>query len=90
MQDIKAVDNHKVQVDSAIKAALEATLPEHGEIDWNVALSSAAGLDSVQIMNLVMEIEDTLDISVPVDVLADAHTLNELASKLVGLVQAKP
>lgn len=73
------------QIDAAIQTALAATLPEHANIDWDVALSSAAGLDSVQIMNLVMEIEDSLDISVPVDVLADAHTLNELADKLTEL-----
>lgn len=75
----------KQAIDEAIQTALATTLPEHAGIDWDVALSSAAGLDSVQIMNLVMEIEDALDISVPVDVLADAHTLNELAHKLTEL-----
>jgi len=77
------------RVDQAIGDALEATLPEQAQINRDVALSSAAGLDSVQIMNLVMEIEDNLDISVPVDVLADAHTLNELAEKLTELLQSQ-
>ena len=78
----------KHQVDEAITQALLATAPDRAELDRDMPLSAAAGLDSVQIMNLVMEIEDSLDISVPVDVLADTHTLNELASKLIEILQS--
>ena len=74
------------QVDAAITAALEATLPDKVDIDRDVPLSTTAGLDSIQIMNMVMEIEDSLDISVPVDVLAEAQTLNELAEKIVAII----
>ncbi|TVS12336.1 MAG: acyl carrier protein [Wenzhouxiangella sp.] len=69
----------------AISAALTRALPEHREIDWSQSLTSEAGLDSVQIMNLVMEIEDELDLSVPVDVLAEVNTLNDLAVRLSKL-----
>lgn len=81
------MDELRAKVDRAINEALDAALPEHAALDWDVALSATAGLDSIQIMNLVMEIEDHLDVSVPVDVLADAHTLNQLAKQLVELVQ---
>ena len=81
------MDELRAKVDRAINEALDAALPEHAALDWDVALSATAGLDSIQIMNLVMEIEDHLDVSVPVDVLADAHTLNQLAKRLVELVQ---
>lgn len=81
------MDSIERQVEEAIQAALVATSPEHQDIDRHLQLSSAAGLDSVQIMNMVMEIEDRLDISVPVDVLADAHTLHELSLKLVELMR---
>lgn len=67
---------------TAIEQALSSALPELESIDWNAALTGDVGLDSVQIMNLVMEIEDHLDISVPVDVLSEVHTLNELAIRL--------
>lgn len=83
------MDEIEHQVNGAITQALVATAPDRAGLDWDLPLSTAAGLDSVQIMNLVMEIEDTLDISVPVDVLADTHTLKELAQQLVKIVQSK-
>jgi acyl carrier protein len=73
------------QAEQAIAAALDKVLPEQRDIDWQSALTSDIGLDSVQIMNLVMEIEDELDLSVPVEVLAEIHTLDELADRLVSL-----
>lgn len=69
----------------AIKQALATALPELGDVDWDAALTSDVGLDSVQIMNLVMEIEDELDLSVPVDVLAEVQTLNQLADRLTQI-----
>jgi len=73
----------------AIQQALVATAPDRADLDWDLPLSTAAGLDSVQIMNLVMEIEDALDISVPMDVLADVHTLNDLAKALAAMIQTQ-
>ena len=81
------MDELTQKVNVAITQSLDAALPEHATLDWDVALSATAGLDSIQIMNLVMEIEDHLDVSVPVDVLADAHTLNQLAEQLIKLIQ---
>lgn len=73
------------QTEQAISVALERALPEQRNIDWQSALTSDAGLDSVQIMNLVMEIEDELDLSVPVEMLAEIQTLEELAERLCRL-----
>jgi acyl carrier protein len=70
------------EVRSAIEQALATALPEIESIDWNAALTGDVGLDSVQIMNLVMEIEDHLDLSVPVDVLSEVQTLAQLAARL--------
>lgn len=74
------------EINQAIERALTSALPETKDIDRDAALTGDIGLDSVQIMNLVMEIEDDLDISVPVDVLAEVQTLNQLASRLEKLV----
>ncbi len=77
--------DHQEPTRQAIRAALARALPEHRDLDWSQSLTSEAGLDSVQIMNLVMEIEDELDLSVPVDVLAEVNTLDELAVRLSQL-----
>lgn len=77
------------RAEQAITVALERVLPEQRDIDWQAALTGDMGLDSVQIMNLVMEIEDELDLSVPVEVLAEVQTLEQLADRLCGLQEEK-
>lgn len=72
---------------AAIQSALARALPEHPNLDWSHSLSAEAGLDSVQIMNLVMEVEDELDLSVPVDLLAEVNTLDDLAARLALLIK---
>jgi acyl carrier protein len=74
---------HSKAISDAIDRAMAIALPEITDIDWDAALTGDVGLDSVQIMNLVMEIEDDLDISIPVDRLADVQTLNQLARQIV-------
>ncbi|RUT26967.1 acyl carrier protein [Asaia sp. W19] len=41
--------------------------------------------DSLAVMNFVMEIEDELDVSVPLDKLADIRTIHDLAVCLASL-----
>lgn len=76
-------------VDQAIRNAVETALPQINGIDFDAALTSDIGLDSVQVMDLVMEIEDELDISVPVEVLAEVQTLNQLGGRLRAIIQAR-
>lgn len=78
------------QVDQAIRNAVETALPQINGIDFDAALTSDVGLDSVQVMDLVMEIEDELDISVPVEVLAEVQTLNQLGARLRSMIKDNP
>lgn len=79
--------NEAARVEQAIRNAVETALPQVREIDFDAALTSDVGLDSVQVMDLVMEIEDELDISVPVEVLAEVQTLNQLATRLQPILE---
>ena len=83
------MSDQRSQVDDAIGKALSIALPELESVDRDAALTSDIGLDSVQIMNLVMEIEDELDVSVPVDVLAEVQTLNQLAERLTTIKESE-
>jgi acyl carrier protein len=74
------------RVESAIREANSTALPELGSVDFDAALTSDVGLDSVQVMDLVMEIEDRLELSIPVEVLAEVSTLNELATRLESMI----
>ena len=76
-----------VRVEQAIRNAVKTALPQISDIDFDAALTSDVGLDSVEVMDLVMEIEDELDISVPIEVLAEVETLNQLAERLDPIVE---
>jgi len=75
------------RVEQAIRNAVNTALPQISDIDFDAALTSDVGLDSVEVMDLVMEIEDELDISVPIEVLAEVETLNQLAERLDPIVE---
>jgi len=85
MTNQKAPQNARVE--QAIRNAVKTALPQISDIDFDAALTSDVGLDSVEVMDLVMEIEDELDISVPIEVLAEVETLNQLAERLAPIVE---
>ena len=45
------------------------------------------GLDSMKVMELVMQIEDSFDVSVPLNILPDVNTIGEFAKHLEILLQ---
>ncbi len=71
----------RLVVEKAVREALQAVRPEGGDIDPGEEL----GLDSTQAMELIMEIEDRLDISIPVETFADARTLGQLCAGIARL-----
>lgn len=50
-------------------------------------LIDEVGLDSVKVMDLVMQIEDHFDISVPLNVLPQVRTIGDLAEQLQKLLE---
>lgn len=74
------------RVEKVVRDALKAVRPDVLNVDGGADLARELGLDSVQVMDLIMEIEDHLDVSVPVELLADARTLDQLCAGIVRLV----
>jgi acyl carrier protein len=54
--------------------------PPEVEITPQTNLIDQLAIDSVKLLNLIMEIEDEFDISVPLNALADVQTVHELAN----------
>jgi acyl carrier protein len=77
-------------VEKAVREALKAVRPDIGVIDGGADLMREIGLDSVQVMDLIMEIEDRLDTSVPVELLAEIRTLDQLCAGIVQLADGTP
>lgn len=76
----------RARVDRAIHDALQTVLHEPVEVDSQTDLTTEVGLDSLQVMNMTMEIEDELDVSIPVDVLGDVRTVDDLARRIMKLM----
>lgn len=75
-------------IEMTIREALALIRPDGGGLDGDADLAQEADLDSAEVMDLIMEIEDRLDISVPVETMAQSHTINELCAGIVRLKQS--
>lgn len=62
--------------------------PGAASIHPDVDLVQELGLDSVQVMDLLLEIEDEFDVSVPLNVLADVRTPAQLANAVSLLLES--
>lgn len=58
-------------------------------IGEDTALVADLGLSSLKIMDLLMEVEDRFDISIPMNILPDVTTVRDFALQLERLTAAK-
>jgi acyl carrier protein len=54
-------------------------------ITGNTVIAKDLAIDSLAIMDMVMELEDQFDISIPMNVVAEIHTVDELADTVLKL-----
>ena len=57
------------------------------ELSEQTRIMDDVGLDSMKVMELVMQIEDCFDVSVPLNILPDVNTIGEFAKHLETLLQ---
>lgn len=82
-----SLSDASASIESTIREALAAIRPEAAGLPGDADLAQAADLDSADVMDLVMEIEDSLDISIPVETMAQARTINELCAGIARLMR---
>jgi len=73
------------QVLAALSAELASCTQGRIEIREDTDLLSDLNLDSLQVMNLLLHIEDHFDISIPVSILAGVKTVKDLALQIEKL-----
>lgn len=56
-------------------------------IHEDMRLVEDLGLDSLKVMDLLLEVEDRFDLAIPLNILSDVHTVRDLAQKLEKLIQ---
>lgn len=59
------------------------------DIGEDTDLLGDLALDSLQVMNLLLKIEDRFDISIPVSILPDVKTVRDLARAVETLVRER-
>ena len=59
------------------------------ELGEETGLIKDVGLDSVKVMDLMTHTEDHFDISVPLNILPDVHTIGDFAEQLQKLLEER-
>jgi acyl carrier protein len=54
-------------------------------VSGQTVIAKDLAIDSLAIMDMVMELEDRFDISIPMNVVAEIHTVDELADTILKL-----
>ena len=70
-----------------IISLLEPFNKEGVKLDENTDITSDLQIDSVAVMDFVMELEEKLDISIPVNMLSEVQTIGDLAKVVQEITQ---
>ena len=76
-------------IEAEIVGVLEARVPAGARISPKARIARDLGLDSVAIMDFVMDLEDHFDISIPLDRIAEVETVEDLTSAVEALLKDK-
>ena len=65
---------------------LKPMVPEDTEITPETDLATDLSIDSLKSMEILAQIEDTFDVSIPINVLAEVRTVEDLATQIKKLI----
>ncbi len=65
---------------------LQPFIPQGLEIGEETDMLADLGLDSLKVMKIVESIEDSLDISIPLNILPDVRTVKDFARQIEKLI----
>ena len=75
--------------DSVLREIYEVLQPfakEGQSLSEETELVTELGLDSVQVMELLLQIEDRFDVSIPLNIMPDMRTIKDLVLQLIAIV----
>ena len=81
-----------IQVDdiqSKIVKVLKDRAPAGVQVSAQTQIARDLGLDSVAVLDFVMDIEDHFDISIPLDRIAEVETVEDLSRAVEALLKEK-
>lgn len=78
--------NHE-DIQVQIIQILKNFVPEGQELAPETDLVADLGLDSMKVMDILAEVEDYFDISIPLNILPDISTIGDFTSQLQKIVK---
>ena len=71
-----------------VTTELSGLTPSGAGLNEDSNLVTELGLDSFKVLDLLMDMEDEFDISLPVNLLADVHTVKDLATRIHSVINS--
>jgi acyl carrier protein len=80
--------NNATNIEAQIVELLADRIPAGIHVSAQTQIVGGLGLDSVAILDFIMDVEDRFDISIPLDRVAEVQTIAELSRAIEALRRA--
>ena len=80
--------NNATNIEAQIVELLARRVPAGTHVSAQTQIVGGLGLDSVAILDFIMDVEDRFDISIPLDRVAEVQTIAELSRAIETLKRA--
>jgi acyl carrier protein len=80
--------DNATNIEAEIVALLAQRIPAGIHVSAQTQIVGGLGLDSVAILDFIMDVEDRFDISIPLDRVAEVQTIAELSRAIEALRRA--
>jgi acyl carrier protein len=80
--------NNARNIEAEIVELLARRVPPGVNVSAETQIVGGLGLDSVAILDFIMDIEDRFDVSIPLDQVAEVQTIADLSSAIETLTRA--
>ena len=80
--------NNATNIEAQIVELLAQRIPAGLHVSAQTQIVGGLGLDSVAILDFIMDVEDRFDISIPLDRVAEVQTIAELSRAIEALKRA--
>ena len=77
--------NNATNIEAQIVELLARRIPAGKHVSAQTQIVGGLGLDSVAILDFIMDVEDRFDISIPLDRVAEVQTIAELSRAIEAL-----
>jgi acyl carrier protein len=85
---VRDLNNNGGNIEAEVLELLAGKVPAGVHVSAQTKIVGGLGLDSVAILDFIMELEDRFDISIPLDQVAEVQTIAELSRAIETLTRA--